>query len=415
MRVLVLVLLLAAAAQRAAADDASALSLADKTLTPTTTVRDWRVFVEAAWDHSAPRDDAETHDDTRLFLDVRYDKTIAPGWRAVFADLLDVNWQNSFSHQNTINTVIDAYASWHLESDRIVDAGRINTRYGVGVGYNPTDYFRANAIRSIVSIDPASLREKRLGSVMVRGQALWPAGSLTALYSPKLGDRANDSAFNPDFGATNFRDRWLLAASHELTHNVNPQLLLYGEAGRAPRVGLNFSALVNDKTVAYVEYSGGRTPSLFSQALTSPADTAFRSQFAAGFTYTTARNFTLSLEYEYNGAGLDQAGWDALRSGAPVAYAQYRAFTANVQEQPTTRKLFANARWQDALVNHLDLSAFAYYNFLDSSRQHWIEARYHWTRVDVALQWQVNSGAPGSEYGALPARNTWQALVKYFF
>jgi hypothetical protein len=67
------------------------------------------------------------------------------------------------------------------------------------------------------------------------------------------------------------------------------------------------------------------------------------------------------------------------------------------------------------MINHLDLAAFAYYDCLDSSRQFWVEARYHWTKLDLALQWQVNSGSPGSEYGALPARQTWQALVQYFF
>jgi hypothetical protein len=35
---------------------------------------------------------------------------------------------------------------------------------------------------------------------------------------------------------------------------------------------------------------------------------------------------------------------------------------------------------------------------LYSRRQSWVEARYHWTHVDLALQWQLNSGDPGSEY-----------------
>jgi len=96
-------------------------------------------------------------------------------------------------------------------------------------------------------------------------------------------------------------------------------------------------------------------------------------------------------------------------------YAQYRILAAELQELPTKQRVFANARWQDAMINHLDLSAFAYYDCLDSSRQAWVEARYHWTKLDLALQWQVNSGSFGSEYGALPARQTWQALVKYFF
>ena len=415
MRALLLILLLAVAEAQAADDDAAALSLADKAPTTTQAPSDWRVFAEAVWNESTLRTKAGSERDAHLFLDAHYDQTFAPGWRAVFADLFDLHWQDSISRQNAVNTLIDAYLSWQLRPDWIADAGRINTRYGVAFGYNPTDYFRANAIRSIVSIDPTSLRENRLGSVMARGQTLWTSGSLTALYSPKLADQPNASALSPDFGATNFRDRWLLAASHEVAKNLNPQFLVFGDAGRSPQLGINLTTLVNDATVAYVEYSGGRSPSLLSQALTLPPDNAFRSRLGTGLTYTTASNLSLTAEYQYNGASLDEAGWDALRRGAPTAYAQYRAFAATVQEPPTKGRVFVNARWQDALVNHLDLTAFAYFDLLDSSRQFWTEARYHWTHVDAALQWQLNSGSPGSEYGALPARQTWQALVTYFF
>jgi len=165
----------------------------------------------------------------------------------------------------------------------------------------------------------------------------------------------------------------------------------------------------------YVEYSGGRSPSLLAQAQKLPEATAFRSRVAAGGTYTTAGKLSLTLEYEYNGSGLDHDEWDALRSVPPVPYAQYRALTAALQELPTKRRLFANARWQDAFVNHLDLAAFAYYDCVDSSRQSWLEARYHWPALDLALQWQVNGGSQGSDYGALPARQSWQVLAKYFF
>lgn len=416
MRSLLLILLLVAAASaRAADEDAAALSLADKTSATTQQPSDWHVFAEATGSTSTLRAEGNAEHDAHLFFDVHYDQTFASNLRAVFADLLDLHWQDSVSHQDAVNTTIDAYLSWQPQADRIADLGRINTRYGVGFGYNPTDYFRTNAIRSVISIDPASLRENRLGSVMIRGQALWTGGSLTALYSPKLADQPNGSAFSPDFGATNLRDRWLLAVSHEVGENFNPQFLLYGGANQSPRFGLNLTTLLNDATVAYVEYLGGRAPSLLSQALMLPPDNGFRSQLAAGFTYTTASNISLTAEYEYNGAGLNQAGWNALRNGPPAVYAAYRVFAADVQDPPTTRRMFFNARWQDALLNHLDLTAFAYYDCLDSSRQYWVEARYHWTHVDVALQWQLNSGTPGSEYGALPTRQTWQVLVTYFF
>jgi opacity protein-like surface antigen len=415
MRALLPILLFAVAAQTPAADDdAAALSLADQTAKTTQAASDWRAYVEAAQAQSALRGGGNEHD-ANLFLGVRYDTTFAPGWRAIFADLLDARWQEHPSSQKTVNTVIDGYVSWQMWPNAIIDAGRINTHNGVAFGYNPSDYFRANAVRSVISIDPASLRENRLGSVMIRSQALWSAGALTALYSPKLADQPSNAAFSPDFGATNFRDRWLLAASYALSKQLNPQFLIYGEAGQSPQIGLNLTTLLNDATVAYVEYSGGRSSNLLAQVQMPAPASAFQSRLAAGATYTTASNLSLTIEYEYNGAGLGRTAWNALRSESPAAYAQYRVLAAEFQELPTKQRVFANARWQDATINHLDLAAFAYYDPLDSSRQFWVEVRYHWTKLDLALQWQVNSGSPGSEYGALPARQTWQALVKYFF
>ena len=55
------------------------------------------------------------------------------------------------------------------------------------------------------------------------------------------------------------------------------------------------------------------------------------------------------------------------------------------------------------------------YDAADHSRLQWLEARYHWNRVDVALQTQLNTGQPGSNYGALPERRIWQLSARYFF
>ena len=201
MRVLLLVLLAAAAPARAADNDAAALSLADTAPAIFRTASDWRVFATGAWSHSSLRDGAGSQNDEHLFTGVHFDRTFAPGWRVTFKDLLDVHWHDAVSHQDAVNTVVDAYLSWQPHPDRIADVGRINTRYGVGFGYNPTDYFRANATRSIISIDPESLRQNRQGSVMLRGQALWASGSLTALYSPQLANQPTDNGFSPRISA----------------------------------------------------------------------------------------------------------------------------------------------------------------------------------------------------------------------
>jgi hypothetical protein len=288
-------------------------------------------------------------------------------------------------------------------------------RNGVALGYNPTDYFRAGALRSIVSLDPASLRENRLGSAMLRGQTLWTTGSLTALYSPGLASQPSDSTFNPDLGATNRRARWQLAASQKLSDALNPQWLLSGGAGQSAQLGLNLTALPNDATVVYLEWSGGRAPSLAAQALAGRDDAVFRSRMSTGLTYTTPNNISLTAEYQYNGAGLDQAGWNALRRGPPSAYGLYRGFVANLQDPSTRDQVFLYAVWQDALVKRLDFTAMVRYDAIDHSRLQWLEARYHWSRVDVAVQAQLNTGRQGSDYGALPERRLWQALIRYFF
>ena len=414
MRAALLALLLLASSALADEGDAAALNLADQTVTTAQADSDWRVFAEAGLRWSTQQGTLARVRAERLSLDVHYDKVWAPGWRAVLADRLDHTRQSGSAGEHSINTLKEAYLSWQPGADRIADAGRINARNGVALGYNPTDYFRAGAVRSVVSIDPASLRENRLGSAMLRGQMLWTGASLTGLYSPKLADQPSAAAFSPDFGATNPRDRWLLSLSHKLSDRLSPQWLAYGGAGQSAQLGLNLSGLLDDATVANAEWSGGRAPTLLSQSLARSDDTLFRSRLAAGLTHTTSNKLSLTLEYEYNGAGLDQTGWNALRRGSALAYARYRAFAANLQDLPTRQNLFLYANWQDALVTHLDLTAMIRRDIVDQSRLLWLEARYHWSRIDLALQWQLNIGDPGSNFGALPERRMVQALVRFF-
>jgi hypothetical protein len=396
-------------------EDAAALSLADKTEAVAAQTSNWHLYVEGGVGEDRPHDPGYAVHGSRLTLDAKYDDSFAPGWRAVFADHVDFTRLDGLPGNQNINTLKEAYLSWHARTDLIADVGRINVRNGVGVGYNPTDYFRADAVRSIISIDPSSLRENRLGTVMLRGQTLWESGSLTALYAPDLGEQPTTSGFNPDFGATNQHERWQLALSQKITEKINPQWLLSGGAGQSPQLGMNLTGLVNDSTVAYFEWSGGRASPLLQQALMTRVDEAFRSRVASGLTYTTPNNLSFTVEYEYNGAGLDQSNWNTLQHGSPLVYGLYRSFVSNLQDLPTTKSLFFYAFWQDAMIKHLDLTAMVRYDDIDHSRLQWMETRYHWSKVDVALQWQLDNGKSFSDYGAVPERRLWQAVVRYYF
>lgn len=70
---------------------------------------------------------------------------------------------------------------------------------------------------------------------MLRSQWLWTGGSLTALVSPDLERRPSRDGFNLDLGATNPRDRLLVALSQEIG-GLNPQFLLYREAAAPARL-----------------------------------------------------------------------------------------------------------------------------------------------------------------------------------
>lgn len=414
MRALVLTLGLAAGVALAQDPDEAALALADQTRAEAKQASDWQVSAEAALSESTPRTGSATHAQ-RLSLDAYYDRGFARHWRAVLSNRLDLAWRGDITEDSFIDTLKEAYLTWQPQPDAIVDLGRVNLRYGVATGYNPTDYFRAGALRSIVSVAPASLRENRLGAVMARGQTLWAGGAATALYSPKLSDHVNQSPFSPDFGATNNQDRWLLALSQKLAPDFDPQWLVFGASHESPQLGLNLTTLVNDATVAFLEWSSGRSRSLAAQALALSDDATFRVRAAGGATYTAPAKLSVTLEYDYNGAGLDEDAWNALRNGPASDYARYRTFVATRQEPPTKQNAFVFARWQDALVVHLDVSAMQRVTLVDRSRLSWLEARYHWDQADVALQWQRHHGDAGSEFGALVQSQIWQLVLTYFF
>jgi hypothetical protein len=400
-----------------AAEDAdeAALLLADSAPMAAQKSSAWRISTEGSIGRTRQRFGLDDYNTVRGSLDVYYDGIISPGWRAIFADRLDRSFLSGNINNTTINTLKEAYVSWHRRDDQIIDFGRINAHYGVGYGYNPTDFFRTSAIRSIVSIDPNTLRENRLGTAMIRGQALLSGGSITALYAPKLVDKRNNASFSPDFGATNGRNRWLISGSRQFTENFNPQVLVFGGDGQSAQLGLNLSTLITNATVGYIEWSGGSSKSRYDDSLGINGERHFRQRAAAGLTYTTSNKISLTSEFEYNGAGLTKSQWAAIGNGPVASYFQYRNQALDYLDLPTRSAAFFFATWQDAMVNHLDLKAMVRFNVQDQSRLNWLEARYHFTHADLSLQLQHNSGNRASEYGGQPQLQVIQTLLTYYF
>lgn len=402
------------------ASDADALDMADQAPAPASAqkAQNWRVFGESALSRTTARGVDSPAQGARLSLDVRYDGVLMPGLRGVLSDRLDLRHSDGDGDGNpreaNMNTLREAYLSWQVTPDAVVDIGRINLRYGAALGYNPTDFFKVGSLRSVISPDPASMRENRQGTVVVQGQKLWSDSSLALVLSPRLGSTLSDSAASLDFGATNSHNRWLLAGSHKFSEQLNPQVLLYGGEGMEPQAGFNLSGLVNSATVAFAEFSTGRSRSLTAQALGLDEPYRLQRRGSLGATYTTSFNVSVTTEFEYNSAAPDAEQWNASRSASPMNPLRMLGTTMTQQELPVRRAVFMYASWKDAAIKNLDLSGFIRRESESRSREQWLEMRYRWHNADAALQWQLYSGGPESLYGSVPRSRRLEFSVRLF-
>ncbi|MDP1898954.1 MAG: hypothetical protein Q8K96_00675 [Rubrivivax sp.] len=400
-------LLLAASAVTLAAEtDAGALALQPEVSAegaPTGT----KLFLEGAVGSADQRYGLGSRTISRASVDFRHASRLNPSTQAVFSARVDATDPADPRIDGAVLSLREAYLGWQDEAaTRVLEFGRINLREGPGYGYNPTDFFRDNALRTITTVNPFTLRENRLGSVMLRGQQSWSGGSVALVYSPKLETRRSNEAFNADLGSTNALNRGLVSLSNRLSDEINTQILLYKEAGAPTRVGASFTALVSQAAVAHAEWSHGREPDLLSRALMQPGEPESRHRLAAGMTYTTATRLSVTAEYQYNGFALDRDAWQALATTNPALLPAYMVQSLALQDNAARKAWLVYAVQRDMGLKNLDLTALVKFNRSDSSRMVWLDLRYRLTGLDVALQFQRNTGIVGSEFGTAPIRSS---------
>jgi len=386
----------------------------------------------------------------RLLLDVRTDRPLGGHAEVVFSDRLNIRDEDDLAfpdHEDVINDLRENYLGWHPSDQWYVDAGRINLKSGIALGYNPTDFFRTRSVTEPLSQDPSVQREDRLGTVMLRGQRIWDDGSLTFAYAPELHrpsaiyGNGDLPSFNPMFDRTNSDDRWLLKGSIDFGDNASPEFLLYREAGRT-HFGTNLSMGLGQSAVAYLEWSGARRPDLITAAMaygretgTLPANApaplptggneTFKSELDLGASYTTADNITFNVEYLVNQAGFSRRDWDDWFAAGTHANPQsplidelwyIRGYARDQQQQNTRQAYFARADWVDVLDLKLELTAFALVDAYDHSGIAQLSADYY-----VSDTWTVGGqgvkyfGSRRSDFGSLGTSYSLLFSVAHYF
>ncbi|MEI7481221.1 MAG: hypothetical protein WCK75_02610 [Elusimicrobiota bacterium] len=371
---------------------------------------------------------------------------------------LSLNIVDRFNHLSDIhsafpsgvaqNDLNEAYLSWNAYREYYLDAGRINLKSGVAVGFNPTDFFKKNAISLRTSEDPIVLRENRLGTVMARAQGILPFGTLTLAAAPEISDRpgrfiTDRTSFALALQRTNARPRYLAKISS--SYKAISSDLLYYRENSTSYLGANVSRSIGDSFVFYGEWSGARRYSLTTDALiydaklygvdgtkyayVVPGDSKrrFRNQAAAGFSYTeSARKRSTFVEYHYNEAGMTNNDWgnwflagyaERLLDFPELAsvYDQVNTVLWSIRDyaqrntEPITRQqLFIRNQWQEAFTKKLDLANLLQLNSADRSFFLQSSAKYSLTdNMFLNLSIYFYAGSEHSEYGSI---NKWSAI-----
>ncbi|WP_186019759.1 hypothetical protein [Burkholderia gladioli] len=281
----------------------------------------------------------------------------------------------------------ELYARTRVVPGSFIDVGRINVNNGVGVSYNPTDFFREHATVDTFTHDYASWTDDRLGSFMVRWEKVFESGTLSAIYSPKLAEPGAIRQFTTGAGLqldrTNFSNRFMIKANHDFGADFSPEVLVYHEDNRW-KFGLNLTKGINEASTFFFEWAGGNSPSFSSEAFQYGISTgafgpdtpalggyggaSFQNQLSTGFNYTTLSKLNIILSYNYNQAGLSRAEWNRWfamgKPGAPSAslasseFWYMRTYGSEMRQLEDRQTAFLRIEQDDLVLRHLTFATF---------------------------------------------------------
>lgn len=364
----------------------------------------------------------------RTSLDLRIQEELTDGLSFTVSDRADGRWRNDIgppNHRAMVNNLREAYVTLEPAAQTFLEAGRINQRSGIALGFNPTDFFRARSLLAQASADPEALRENRLGTFMVRGQTLWEGGSASVIFAPRLETPASiadqDGGFSPDEGRTNGVDQGEIILAQEIA-GFSPQALIYREANRT-RFGLNLSHPLGQSVVIYGEWAGGRQMTTAAEAIAfgkrtqalpgamqdpafSESRVAMRNDAAVGFSWTWEDKLTVNAEFIEHEGGFSRRDWNAwfaADTAAARAVAWYvRAYAADQQTPISQRQVFLRATWPDAFVRHLEIGALAFVNPDDGSWRGQVSAIWNISeRWSMGAYLSASRGDARSDWGSL--------------
>lgn len=344
----------------------------------------------------------------RSVLDLRKEWRLGAQTRLTLSDRLE--WlQGDSGHATVRNALREAYVSVGFGEDWFVDLGRINVRSGVGLGFNPSDWLREGASLPQTTQSPASQRENRLGTAMLKLQTVRTWGAAQLALIPHLAALPQEvSPYGLDLGRTNADPALHVRLAQQVNERLSIDLLAYARKGRHPQWGINSTAVLGDAWIAHLEWATGKREGLAGPA--QPRVTAQHHRVATGLSWTAANGAVVALERHLSTDALSRDDWDAWRLSREGSTArrlgQLRAERSAAQAPLVRDAWFARLALNGLLRDpDIDLSGFVRLNSHDHSRLWQLDGSWH-ASAHVSVHASVGgfAGAARSEFGANPLR-----------
>ncbi|MDP1614127.1 MAG: hypothetical protein Q8M11_23940 [Sulfuritalea sp.] len=345
----------------------------------------------------------------RSALELRKEWRTGDGITLTLSDRLE--WlQDDSGHGTLRNALREGFASAGFGDELFVDAGRINLRSGVGLGFNPSDWLREGAALPQTTQNPAVQRENRLGTVMLKAQAVQGWGAAHVALIPHLAPRPDQvSPYGLDFGRTNEDPALHFRVAPQVSERISVDALAYARRGRHPQWAVNTTAVLNEALIWHLEWSTGKRMGLTAPAQVASA--ARHDRLATGLSWTAANGTVIAVERHLASDALSRKDWDAWRlsSDATTArrLAQLRGERLSLQEPLVRDAWFLRAALNGMLKDpDIDLSGFVRINPHDRSRLWQIDGSWHATaHLSVHVGMGGFAGDARSEFGANPLRS----------
>lgn len=378
-------------------------------------------------------------------FDERSDYRSEMGWSLHASDRFNLIFEDDIVYPNQANfrnDLRELSINQELPNNLFIEIGRINTRNGVSLGYNPTDFFKSRSAVLQTSIDPSATRENRLGTVQFKMQKLFEHSSVTFVGSPFLQPasaifNSPTSTFDPRLGQTNQSNRLLLGYSWEF-QDFSPQWLYFNDE-LGSHLGFNLSHVIGSNLVLYAEWAGCNTQNLTARAIQFGQSTgnlpgvapnvpqtntasSFQNDASLGFSWTSSEKYSLNVEYHFHQSGFTAAdfnNWINLGSGNALLSSQlwYIRQYANDQQEPLMQnEIFLRLDYPDLWVRGFNLDWVAFINSNDASTTTQLALQYFYSdRWTMSSYLTALLGNSGSEKGSLTVAESLSFKLSYYF